>query len=105
MRDTAYRVLQAKERLTAENQALQEQIYRREGRPLNCYAVTNEEKVRLRREPDTGSYRIRELKRGETVYVYRQVTNNRNEVWAYVDVNGQNGYIMMEYLDLDNSDG
>ena len=90
------------DQLTAENQSLQDQIYRRDGKPVNQYAVTNQDKVRLRRQADTGSYRIRELRRGESVFVLREVTNSRYETWAYVEVNGQNGYIMMDFLDLAN---
>ena len=94
------------EQLTEENRLLQDQVYSQDGKPVNRYAVTNQDKVRLRRQADTGSYRIRELRKGETVLVLREVTNSRYETWAYVEVNGQNGYIMMDFLDLeDNGDG
>ena len=65
------------------------------------YARTNEDKVRLRERPDTGSYRIRELKRGQNVLVLREIVNSKYETWAAVEVDGQSGYIMMQYLDLD----
>ena len=89
-----------KDRLTAENEALQSRIYKLEGKPIYQYATTNENEVRLRERPDTGSYRIRELRRGTRVLVIREVVNSKYETWAAVEVDGQSGYIMMKYLDL-----
>jgi hypothetical protein len=65
------------------------------------YARTNEEKVRMRERPDTGSYRIRELRKGQIVLVLREVVNSRYETWAAVEVDGQSGFIMMQYLDME----
>ena len=87
--------------LTAENESLQARIYALEGRPIDRYARTNNDKVRLRRSPDTTSYRMRELRRGTTVLVLREVVNSRYETWAEVEVDGQTGFILMEFLDLD----
>ena len=56
--------------------------------------------MRLRERPDTGSYRMRELRRGQTVLVLKEVINSKYEAWAAVEVDGQSGYIMMKYLDL-----
>ena len=44
---------------------------------------------------------IRELPLGQPVRVLREVVNGRNEVWAAVEVNGQTGYILLQYLDLE----
>ena len=87
--------------LTAENEFLQARVYALEGQPINRYARTNNDKVRLRRSPDTTSYRMRELRRGTTVLVLREVVNSRYETWAEVEVDGQTGFILMEFLDLD----
>ena len=57
------------------------------------------DRVRLRREADTSSYRIRELRTGTEVYVIREVINAKGEEWAEVEVNGTSGFIMMQYLD------
>ena len=88
------------ERLEAENESLRAQLDRTYGKTIEQYATTNEEKVRLRAQPDVDSRRIRELKQGTTVFILKEVVNSRYESWAYLDVNGQNGYIMMKYLDL-----
>ena len=86
--------------LTAANESLQAQVDKTYGKTIERYAATNEDKVRLREKADTGSRRIRELQRGQKVLVMKEFVNNRNESWAYVDINGQTGYIMMKYLDL-----
>ena len=86
--------------LTAENEALQEEIDRINGKPVELYARTNEDKVRLRKEPDVTGYRIRELDKGQYVYVLKQVINQKGETWAAVLADGQTGYIMLQYLDL-----
>ena len=49
-------------KLTAENESLRAQVDKTYGKTIEQYATTNEEKVRLRAKPDTGSRRIRELK-------------------------------------------
>ena len=90
--------------LEAVNESLQAQVDMIYGKSVNLYARVNEDKVRLRDRPDTGGRRIRELKRGTTVLVVKEVINNKNESWAAVDVNGQSGYIMMKYLDLEKED-
>ena len=86
--------------LTAENETLTAKLYRLEGQPIYQYALTNEDNVRLREAPDTSSYRIRELRRGTNVLVISEVINSKGETWAYVEVDGQQGYIMMQFLDL-----
>ena len=91
--------------LTAERDSLREQVDRTYGKNVNRYAATNEDKVRLRQRPDTGSYRLRELKLGKQVLVVKEILNSRDELWAFVEVDGQSGYIMMQFLDyLDDSE-
>ena len=57
--------------------------------------------MRLRAKPDTGSRRIRELKLGTRVLVEKEIVNDQYESWAAVDIDGQKGYIMMKYLNLE----
>ena len=93
------------DQLTTENETLQSKVYKLEGKPLYQYATTNEDQVRLRERPDTGSYRIRELRRGTKVLVIREVVNSKYETWASVEVDGQSGYILMRFLDVQEDAG
>ena len=88
-------------KLTAENESLRAQVDKTYGKTIEQYATTNEEKVRLRAKPDTGSRRIRELKLGTRVLVEKEIVNDQYESWAAVDIDGQKGYIMMKYLNLE----
>ena len=47
------------------------------------------------------SRRIRELKLGTRVLVEKEIVNDQYESWAAVDIDGQKGYIMMKYLNLE----
>ena len=89
------------EQLTADKETLQTRLDRLEGKSINLYATTNMDQVRLRANSDTGSRRMKELKQGKRVLVLKEVINSKNETWAYVEVDGENGYIMMQYLDLE----
>ena len=89
------------EQLTADKQSLQARLGVTEGRSVDLSAQTNMDQVRLRIKPDTGSRRIRELKKGTAVHILEEVVNEKNESWAYVEVDNQAGYIMMQYLELD----
>jgi uncharacterized protein YgiM (DUF1202 family) len=67
------------------------------------YASVNDKNVAFRTEPDTaGGNRtvIRRLGRNDKVYVLKEVRNSKNEVWAQVIVNGQEGYMMSEFLNV-----
>ena len=76
-------------KLTAENESLRAQVDKTYGKTIEQYATTNEEKVRLRAKPDTGSRRIRELKLGTRVLVEKEIVNDQYESWAAVDIDGQ----------------
>ena len=90
--------------LAAEKDALQARADRLEGKSIQRLARTNEEDVRLREQPDTGSRRLRELKLGQEVLVVKEVVNSKFESWAAVEVDGQKGFIMMQYLDLEDEE-
>ena len=85
--------------LTAEKESLQARIDEIEGKSVNRYATTNEDKVRLRQSPDTGSYLIRELPLGKSVLVLREIVNEKLEKWAEVETDGETGFILMQFLD------
>lgn len=67
------------------------------------YAAVNDKNVAFRSEPDTAAGNktvIRRLGRNDKVYVLKEVRNGKNEVWAQVIVNGQEGYMMSKFLNV-----
>ena len=73
------------------------------GQNVYRYALVNDKSVALRSEPTTSGGNktvVRRLNRNETAYVLKEVRNDRNEVWAHVIVNGQEGYMMSKFLDV-----
>ena len=85
--------------LTAEKESLQARMGETEGKSINHYATTNEDKVWLRQSPDTGSHRIRELPLGQSVLVLREIVNGKHEKWAEAETDGETGFILMQFLD------
>ena len=66
------------------------------GELINRYGMTNI-KVNFRKEPRTSAGKIAELGRNTPVYmIYTE--NYNGDQWTAVEVNGQTGYIMTQYL-------
>lgn len=73
------------------------------GQNVNRYAGVNRNSIALRTEPtQSGGDKtvIRRLGKNEKVYVLKELRNSKNEVWAHVIVNGREGYMMSQYLDI-----
>lgn len=73
------------------------------GQNVYRYAKVNDKSVAFRTEPETSGGNktvIRRLNRNETAYVLKEVRNGRNEVWAQVIVNGREGYMKSDFLDI-----
>ena len=68
---------------------------------INRYATTNKGKVNVRQQPSVNSGRVTTLeKNGEHVYLLWSDTNDQGEHWTRVRVNGQDGYIKNDFLNL-----
>ena len=73
------------------------------GENVYRYAVVNDNDVAFRSEPSTAKGRetvIKRIDRNSKVYVLQELYNDKNEVWAMVNINGQEGYMMSEFLDM-----
>lgn len=69
-----------------------------DGAVIDRWGQTND-KVNFRRSPDTKSARIDELRKNQRVWIYSS-ENAKGEKWYSVNVNGTNGYVKADYLDL-----
>ena len=65
---------------------------------INRYGHTTKTQVRFRQKAATNGKLIRELQKGSTVYLIRNVMNDQDQIWTEVDVNGERGFIKSEYL-------
>ena len=67
------------------------------------YANVNDNSVAFRSEPTTtGGNKtvIKRVNRNTKVYVLQESYNDKNEVWAMVNVDGRTGYMMSKFLDI-----
>ena len=70
------------------------------GNPIDRWGVTNN-KVNFRSSPTTnGDNRIKELPQGTHVWMFESQYGENNDVWTRVRVDGQDGYIMVKYLEM-----
>ena len=70
------------------------------GNPIDRWGVTNN-KVNFRSSPAKNNKNlIKELPQGTHVWMYESQYNDANEVWTHVKVDGQDGYIMVEFVDM-----
>ncbi len=71
------------------------------GAPIDRWATTNK-KVNFRSTPAAkdGSNLIKSLSAGTHVWMYESQLTATDEVWTRVRVDGQDGYIMTEFLDM-----
>ena len=65
---------------------------------INRYGKTNAN-VRLREKATTKSKIVKELKKGDMVWLIRKDQNDADEMWTEALVNGEHGYIMSAYVD------
>ena len=67
------------------------------------YAKVTSKSVAFRSEPSTSGGNktvIKRLGRTDEVYVLQELYNDKNELWAMVNVDGRIGYMMSEFLSL-----
>jgi hypothetical protein len=70
------------------------------GNAIDRWGVTNN-KVNFRSSPGkTSKNLIKELPQGSHVWMFESQYNEANEVWTHVKVDGQDGYIMAEFVDM-----
>ncbi len=73
------------------------------GETVYRYAKVNSNSVAFRSEPSTSGGNksvIKRLGRSDRVYVLQELYNEKNEVWAMVNVGGRIGYMMSEFIDV-----
>ncbi len=73
------------------------------GEEVYRYAKVNSNSVAFRSEPSTSGGNktvIRRLGRSDRVFVLQEMYNEKNEVWAMVNVNGRIGYMMSEFISV-----
>jgi hypothetical protein len=71
------------------------------GNAIDRWGVINKNTVNFRSSSSTvGNNVIKKLSQGAHVWMYESQYNEANEVWTRVRVDGQDGYIMTEYVDM-----
>ena len=73
------------------------------GADVNRYANVNSGDVAFRNEPTTSGGNktvIKRLNKNSKVFVHKELYNDKNEVWAMVNVDGRIGYMMSSFLDI-----
>lgn len=78
------------------------------GEDVNRYATVKSADVALRNEPTTSGGNktvIKRMGKNSKVFVLQEMYNNKNEVWAMVNVDGRIGYMMSSYLDIMTQQG
>ena len=77
------------------------------GETVYRYANVTGNSVALRSEPSTSRKDtvLKRVKLGAKVYVLEELYNDKNEVWARVIVDGQEGYMMSSFLEIMTQEG
>ncbi len=71
------------------------------GQPVGRYADLNAKKVAFRQTPDTsGSNIITRYSRGDTVYVVRELYDEKGRQWAEIIAESRVGYMMSEFIEV-----
>lgn len=73
------------------------------GAEVNRYANVKSSDVAFRNEPSTSGGKktvIKRLSKNTKVFVLTEMYNDKNEVWAMVNVDGRIGYMMSSFLDI-----
>ena len=73
------------------------------GQMINAYGTTNA-KVNFRIAPSTEADRKGILASGESVYIIRNEIGVDGATWAYINANGEEGYVKSEFIDMDPDD-
>ena len=70
------------------------------GEMINRYGIINFGNINFRNGPSTSAKRLGTLTQNTLVYLILTEDNDKGELWTYVEVDGQRGYIMTQYLSM-----
>lgn len=70
------------------------------GRAIDRWGITNISGLNFRTEPSTSSQSQGKLSKGTYVWMYESLINDNGEDWIRVWVNGQDGYIKPQYINM-----